>query len=122
MLANTPMVATIERQQQKGEANHPKTTDPDPLGHHRHINKTPIPRLPLLLPPPHEVSSLRKGSFEFEEWRGQNKNKGEKKRRKMERNERKKETSNKYKRYYSKKDRIKYNKKLYKLATVTSYM
>ena len=104
MLANTPMVATIERQQQKGEANHPKTTDPDPLGHHCHINKTPIPRLPLLLPPPHKVSSLRKGSFEFEEWRGQNKNKGEKKRRKMERNERKREKSNKYRWYYNKRE------------------
>ena len=104
MLANPPMVATIERQRQRKETNHPKTTDLYPLGHHRPINKTPIPRLPLLLPPPHEVSSLRKGSFEFEEWRGQNKNKGEKKRRKMERNERKREKSNKYRRYYNKRE------------------
>ena len=80
-------------------------------------------RLPLPLPPPHEVSALRKGSFEFEKRREQNKNKGERREgrwREMKEIERK--VINIDDIVARERKRIKYNKKSYKLATVTSYM
>ena len=57
----------------------PSQTTPKPLTqtHAATINYNPHPCLPLLVPPSHEVSDLRKEDFGFEERKEQNKNKSE---------------------------------------------